>query len=553
MFGDAELTALLPVPDFAETLVFGVEESSYADFIIYTKTNDADVTDELMEAYTDLLLENGWVENGTDSYGDMHYTDANNILDVNPTNGYSNGTLFVIEVNIVPQPQPWPADDVAAFLLENGVENDVLPPLEGTSYQFNNNYNYADASITVSLDNPSTAAAAYEATLQEEGWEYIGKSGSQNVYQSPNGEMTVSLWVRSDSIVMEINWLNKPATPLIDWPADDVAAFLLENGGVTDELPAFPGLTEIGYNDNYSWGDVGIYCYCDDPSAMAEEYEDALLEAEWELTGEAYGQNVYTSPNGQMTVSPYIQTSYGRVTLEITFLEPEPPVEDNWPEDEIEGLFEEFGFDGAIPVFPGEYVSATASSDESKIIVDVTLDENADFDEAVTAYCIALEDAYFDYFDEDEDGVHYVSSDEEYEVIVGLSETGIYIWVREFVAPGDKYFDTFPMDLIVSYYPEAEDVLPSLNGGDSYRVSATSDQDYFEVYVSFSDEEDANEAVASFITGLVTIGFTEIDIWGTDGYLSPDGSYAVIVYDVEYDDETGEYILPVDILTSAII
>ena len=553
MLDDEDLAKMIPVPTFASTRIFGVETSSYADFIIYSSTNDPDLTDDLVDSYTETLLENGWVENGTDSYGDMHYTDPDNVLDVNPTAGYSSGNIFVIEVNIVIPPEPWPADEVAAFLAEHGVENDVLPPLNGTSYSFNANYNYADACITVTLDNPSAAASAYEAALVEAGWELTGTTSGQNVYTSPNEEMTVSLWVRSSygSINMEINWLKAPPTPTIEWPADTVAEFLFTNGGVTDVLPAFPNLTNIEFTTDYSYGDAAIRCYTDNPSADNALFEEALGIAGWELTGTAWSQNVYTSPNEQMTVSPYVQTSSGRVTLEIYWLEPEQP--DNWPSDDIADLFDDFGFEDELPAFTGDYTSATAYADAEKVIIDVAIDgDEEDFEDAVTYYCFNLENAGFEYLDEDSNGVHYLSVNENYEVVVFANDEGFTIWVMEIVPPEDAVYSNMPMDLIVDYFPEAAEIFPDIPDGTQYVVSAASDQDYFELAVFFETLEDAQNAYDDFVFELAANGFAEGEIWGEAAYIAPDETFGLFVYDISADDDTGTYILYIDIVTSGI-
>ena len=532
-----DLAELLPEPDFAENMVFGVETSQYADFIIYTSTNDPDLTDELMEEYTELLLANDWVENGTDSYGDMHYTDPDNILDVNPTNGYSSGTIFVIEVNVVPPPKqvvPWPVDDVAAFLAAHGVENDELPPLEGgTSYTFNNNYNYSDAAIIVEIDDPSTAATAYYALLEEEGWEYTGTTSGQKVYTSPNEELTVSLWVRTSSsyINMEINWLNEPPTPTIEWPADDVAAFLLNNGNVTDKLPEFPGLTDIGYTTDYGYADAAIYCYCDNPADTRDVYQAALVEAGWELTGTAYGQNVYTSPNGQMTVSLYVQTSYGRVTLEINWLNPEPPVAE-WPSDAINLLMDDFGYENTLPAAECAFTSVDVNSNADYIMLFVNIDGDEDaIDDAMSEYCAVLEDAGFEYLGADEYGDYYfLSPDGDYQVDIYVEEEGFGINIGWFMdLPED---DKWPVELSAMFEDYGfGDVLPEYEG-EYESAEAYFDDDNIVVDIKIDgDSSDFALAVLSYVDTLDNEGF---EFEGSDDqeniyYVSPNGEYELTI------------------------
>lgn len=553
MLDDEDLADLLPVPDFAADYVFGVSTSSYADFIIYTTTNDKDITDELVDIYVDLLKEDGWVENGTDSYGDMHYTDPDNLLDVNPTSGYSSGKLFVIEVNVVPPPKPvvpWPAEEVAAFLSEHWVETDVLPPLEGgASYTFNDNYNYSDAAIIVEIDNPSTAATAYEALLVEEGWEYTGNSGSQKVYTSPNEELTVSLWVRSSSgyINMEINWLNKPATPTIEWPAEDVAAFLLANGNVTDVLPAFPGLTSIDYTTDYNYGDAAIYCYCDDPAGTRDVYQAALVEAGWVLTGTSYGQNVYTSPNAQMTVSLYVQTSYGRVTLEIDWLEPEPPVSE-WPADAIKSLMDDFGYENTLPAAECNFTSVDADSNPDYIMIFVYIDGSEDdIEDAISEYCGILDYGGFEYLGADEYGDYYfLSPDGDYQVDIYAEDDGFGINIGWFMdLPEDS---NWPVELQAIFEDYGfGDALPEYEG--EYESASASVEDDGNIYVEVKIDGDASDfalAVLSYADILDSEGF---EYEGSDDdetlyYVSPNGEYELAV--AMSDDGFSIIITPLD-------
>ena len=538
MLDDEDLAKMIPVPTFASTRIFGVETSSYADFIIYSSTNDPDLTDDLVDSYTETLIENGWVENGTDSYGDMHYTDPDNILDVNPTAGYSSGNIFVIEVNVVPPPKqvvPWPAEEVAAFLGEHWVDNDVLPPLEGgTSYTFNDNYNYADAAIIVEIDNPSTAATAYYALLEEEGWEYTGTTSGQKVYTSPNEELTVSLWVRTSSgyINMEINWLNEPATPTIEWPAEEVAAFLLNNGNVTDTLPEFPGLTDIGYTTDYSYADAAIYCYCDDPTGTRDVYQAALVEAGWELTGTAYGQNVYTSPHGQMTVSLYVQTSYGRITLEINWLNPEPPVAE-WPGDAINSLMDDFGYENTLPAAECAFTSVDVNSNTDYIMLFVNIDGDEDaIDDAMSEYCAVLEDAGFEYLGADEYGDYYfLSPDGDYQVDIYVEEEGFGINIGWFMdLPED---DKWPVELSAMFEDYGfEDVLPEYEGEYESAEVYFDDDDNIVVDIKIDgDSSDFALAVLSYVDTLDNEGF---EFEGSDDqenmyYVSPSGEYELTI------------------------
>lgn len=191
----AEFANQIPVYD--ESRVYGFEEGSYADYIIYTNSDNATAD---AEAYRAILLAANYTEAGKDTYGDMHYTSPNGRVDLNPTDGYQGG-IFVIEININPLTYTsWPTEAVAALAADNGVTNDVIPACDGgTKYEINENYTYSDAAIIVTCEDPTALNTAYCAVLAEAGWSYNGKVSGQETYTSPNGEITASMWVRSYS------------------------------------------------------------------------------------------------------------------------------------------------------------------------------------------------------------------------------------------------------------------------------------------------------------------------------------------------------------------
>ena len=197
--GSEELANQIPAYD--QSRVYEVEESNYADFIIYTASDDkaADVA-----AYTEILKAAGFTDNGKDSYGDQHYLSPNGRVDLNPTDGY-NG-IFVIEVNVVPVTYTsWPTAEVNALTAANGAENDTILPRDGgTKYEIIEDYDYSDMAVVVYCDSPADVNTAYCSALATAGWSYDGKVSGQETYTSPNGEITVSMWVRSYSGALNI-------------------------------------------------------------------------------------------------------------------------------------------------------------------------------------------------------------------------------------------------------------------------------------------------------------------------------------------------------------
>lgn len=198
--GSEELANQIPAYD--QSRVYEVEESEYADFIIFTASTDkaADVA-----AYTEILKAAGFTENGKDRYGDQHYLSPNGRVDLNPTDGYSSD-IFVIEVNVQPLTYTsWPTAEVNALTAANGAENDTILPCDGgTKYEIIENYDYSDMAVVVYCDSPANVNTAYCSALATAGWSYDGKVSGQETYTSPNGEITVSMWVRSYSGALNI-------------------------------------------------------------------------------------------------------------------------------------------------------------------------------------------------------------------------------------------------------------------------------------------------------------------------------------------------------------
>ena len=198
--GSEELANQIPAYD--QSRVYEVEESDYADFIIFTASTDkaADVA-----AYTEILKAAGFTDNGKDSYGDQHYLSPNGRVDLNPTDGYTSD-IFVIEVNVQPLTYTsWPTAEVNALTAANGAENDTILPCDGgTKYEIIEDYTYSDMAVVVYCDSPADVNTAYCSALATAGWSYDGKVSGQETYTSPNGEITVSMWVRTYSGALNI-------------------------------------------------------------------------------------------------------------------------------------------------------------------------------------------------------------------------------------------------------------------------------------------------------------------------------------------------------------
>ena len=88
------------------------------------------------------------------------------------------------------------------------------------------------------------------------------------------------------------------------WPAEAIAKFMAAND-FTDELPVY---AEEGAEFSAEEDEDGLYILVDsaDPDEAVETYCDALDDAEFEYGEDSYGYPVYTSPNNQYVVEPYV-------------------------------------------------------------------------------------------------------------------------------------------------------------------------------------------------------------------------------------------------------
>ena len=539
--GDEDLADLIPEPDFASELRFDAVASNYADFRIVAYTGDSDITTGYIDEYVDLLVDAGWVENGVDEYDDMHYTDPDNLLDVCPTAGYDSGKLFAIEVSIVPEPIEWPAEEVAAFLLANGNVTDVLPPFPSLTknIEYSTNYSYGDAAIYCYCDNPSGARDVYEAALEEAGWELTGTAYGQNVYTSPNGQMTVSCYVQSSRVTLEIYWL-EPEPPVAEWPGDAISS-LMGDFGYENNLPAAEcDFTSVDVDSNSDFIMIFVNMEGD-----ADAIDDAMSEYCAVLEGEGfdylgadeYGDYYFLSPDGDYQVDIYLEDDGFGINVG-WFME--LPEDSKWPV-ELQEIFEDYGFSDALPEYAEEYVSANVSiEDDGSICVEVVIDgDDSDFAMAVLSYADILDTEGFEFVGSDgEDNLYYVSPNGEYELEVSISAVGFLITITPCGdEPFENEFDSFPMDLIVEFYPSADEVLPSIDDASMFYVDPGSDQDYFIMDVYYEEGVDGAESRANFIDALVEAGFTYQEVEeGTYGYVSPDGDFVVIVYAYSSDE-----------------
>ena len=547
--------ALVDCDDTITDDVIGMDCAS--DYYIYTDGvyvqaqcfyDSLDEAYDALDLYVEIMNDSEYEYMGVDNYGSDTFESPNEQFYITAW-VYSSSYALILDITpgvFVPPLTGWPFDEIAAFIGETLARE--LPVYDENIVYTVSTSNYADFSISCAVEDKTTAAKEYRNILLENEWVENGTDSYGDMhYLSPSGKLDVnpSDGYTGSNMVIEVNVMPDTA-----WPTSDVNALCEKHHCKKDTIPAFDGGEDATYkiDENYSYANAAIIVTCSNSSSLTSAYYDVLEGENWVDSGtDGYGQQTYTSPNGEIKLSFWIQSS--AVNIEIFWLK-----DTNWPIDDLADCFDDFGFNDPLPAFEGECESATAYADAEKIIVDVVIDgDEDDFEDAFADYCGTLEDNNFTFESEDIDGVHYLSPNAEYEVVVGVSDEGFFVWCIPFEEPGDLEFTSFPMSLILEYYPEAQDIFPAIEGGINYRVSSASDQDYFELYVDFDNAMTAQNASEEFLATIIGYGYTLIDVEGSDGYLSPDGSFVIMIYDVYSSDEGQTYVLPIDIMTAGIL
>ena len=240
----------------------------------------------------------------------------------------------------------------------------------------------------------------------------------------------------------------------------------------------------------------------------------------------------YLSKQGQLDICPYAD-SRNRLVLYVTSL---GGAEEAWPSTAINNWLSTRNFKDELPEYTGEYVSAVID-EEDEFSVVITLDDPTadDIEDAMDFYCYTLYQCRFTHtatlpFDL---GEEYTSPSEEFTVVVSPNDDGFELILD--AAPADPIDgDEFPMADILTVFPQASNVMPSLDGAVSYSFEGTPGEGWCGITVTFEDETTARNMYTAYIQALLQAEFVETLVWGDNytAYFSPDGSFAVLVTDM---------------------
>lgn len=419
----------------------------------------------------------------------------------------------------------WPAKEVADLLGSD--ITDVVPAFTGPNNGFSVMTDAYGSFVMVELDQGTEDAAATDYinnTLIPAGYSLY--PGFSSVYVSKNNQILVQAYMGTSGSIS----ITFKAAPSTTWPAKRIARMMNDLfGNVTDVLPAYTKGVEYDTEMDKASGE--IYVYIDtgdiDIEDAIEEYVDLLTTNKFTPLGpDADGDEHYLSPNGQFDVCPY-DNGWDQFTLYITSLEG-----DNWPTDAITTFFTTNKFTDTLPVFSGEYESATAEVVGYELVITVSLANSSDVSSAVTTYIGQLTTGESFTFVETLPfgcGDVYKSPSEQYTATIVSLTSSFEIRIEE-AENGGSTASSFPMSDILSQFPQADGVMPSINAtGVEYEVNSYTG--CVTIYATFASEDAMNQAYTTFIQALTTAQFIETSIWGgwSTGYYAPDNTFFVYV------------------------
>ena len=299
------------LPAFNDGVEYSFDLYDEGLYLCIELDEDDDVADAV-EAYSALLLREGFSEAGEDSDGDMHYLSPLKQFDVCP---YEDDDFYIFIPNTAEELE-WPLETINNYLSVKGWK-DPLPEYEG-------NYTAIEASVDalgmfyvdITLDNPLVAVAEYCKLLKDEGWDlYEDDKVGGSTYISPSKEY--SAWVCPHTGGFAITLDEAPKDPVTgaEFPMDEILACFPDAAGLVPTI-----------NNATSFESYGVEGYCDfeayfeDEQTAAKEYTDyvaALVELGYSV--ETFYGNIkkYVAPNGKYYIAVYDESEeYNAIYVE---------------------------------------------------------------------------------------------------------------------------------------------------------------------------------------------------------------------------------------------
>ena len=165
-----------------------------------------------------------------------------------------------------------------------------------------------------------------------------------------------------------------------------IAGFFADNG-VDPDFPSLASLSASLYNaGKYTDDEYDVYFYGDLMDAV-----EALFDESWTLVSDDYGD---TLTSADETIEVDIYYSYGYTIVEIYVLDEVPTIEPGeWPAEAIAAYMEEYGFEGTVPAYSGDFEEVEVDPYQSSIVIIIDLGSN-NYEDAEAAYIASLGDNF---------------------------------------------------------------------------------------------------------------------------------------------------------------
>ena len=227
---------------------------------------------------------------------------------------------FNVEITIL---NHFPAEEMAAKMAALGNFTDPLPGIDyAASYTVNGNSEKAEVACDFDTSANATAALAeYKAALLAAGFVYAGDDAyGTSFYNSPNGQFNVNPYTYYYYLVIDV-FPGEYVPAAAGWPAADIAAYLKTlDPEITDVVPEFETEGTFIFDDSGYYADLELglsFDSADEAAAAVTAYEAILVQANYTATGSGYYGTEYTSPNGQLIVTPYAYGSTFYIDIDL--------------------------------------------------------------------------------------------------------------------------------------------------------------------------------------------------------------------------------------------
>lgn len=457
---------------------FEWSEDSETSSLTAESANEADA-EKVIEAYDALEIEK---EVGEDYVEYTFPTDDENLV-VAVDVYVDEGKAYVDAYRAFKMVAEWPADKIAACL--NGytkLEPESVPAADGTKFGFTESTQYYyDCYVLVygSLE-------AYALKLLNADWVVMESDEEKGFieFKSPKSSLIIDLIVLSDEVFRaEIYAIGDPVDPIVEWPAEEVAAFC--EGYTEVEIPAAVGSEFFvsPLDPSKSYGYFGVIQVL---GGVCADYLETLRAAGFSVEYDEEN-DFYFAIKDNLELDIFDKTSYFAIQAAVYV---DPTV---WPAETI-ASFLEGHTEVEVPAATGDSYFAQASTGYyyGQVIV---------YGGVVADYCSTLEGAGFEVAYDETNECYTAHKDDlaidvyEYPTYMGL---GFYTYV----APAAEW----PADLVAALLDGKTEVEIPEAEGTSFVVEPLTGFYFGSITISGGDMD-------AYLSSLESAGFSVV--WDT--------------------------------------